>query len=203
MINFTQLLCRWVCIASALCSGVVSAASLSVKVTDDKGGMLEHVALALVPLSGSKPVFRRDHIEIVQAAKTFMPTMSAVQTGTAIHFPNRDTVRHHVYSFSKAKSFELKLYIGTPAQPVVFDTPGIVVLGCNIHDHMVAYVMVADTPWLAVTDAQGQARMADLPEGDYELQYWHSRWVGRDEVARRRIRLSGAQSETLVIGDRP
>lgn len=182
---------------------MVSAASLSVKVTDDKGGALEHVALALVPLSGPKPTLRNGHAEIVQAAKTFMPAMSAVQTGTAIHFPNRDTVRHHVYSFSKAKSFELKLYIGTPAQPVVFDTPGIVVLGCNIHDHMVAYVMVADTPWLAVTDAQGQARMADLPEGEYELQYWHSRWVGRDEIAKRRIRLSGAQSETLIIGERP
>jgi len=182
---------------------VVSAASLSVKVMDEKGGMLEHVALALVPLSGPKPTLRNDHAEIVQAAKTFMPAMSAVQTGTAIHFPNRDTVRHHVYSFSKAKSFELKLYIGTPAQPVVFDTPGIVVLGCNIHDQMVAYVMVADTPWLAVTDAQGQGRMADLPEGEYELQYWHSRWVGRDEIAKRRIRLSGAQSETLIIGERP
>lgn len=201
--NFTKHFFRWVCIASGLCSGVVSAASLSVKVMDEKGEMLEHVALALVPLSGPKPTLRNDHAEIVQAAKTFMPAMSAVQTGTAIHFPNRDTVRHHVYSFSKAKSFELKLYIGTPAQPVVFDTPGIVVLGCNIHDHMVAYVMVADTPWLAVTDAQGQARMADLPEGEYELQYWHSRWVGRDEIAKRRIRLSGAQSETLIIGERP
>jgi hypothetical protein len=98
-----------------------------------------------------------------------------VQTGTPVQFPNHDTVRHHVYSFSPAKTFEIKLYVGTPAQPVVFDKPGTAVLGCNIHDQMVAWVHVVDTPWFALT-RQGAARIEDAPAGTYQLQVWHPRW---------------------------
>ena len=87
-------------------------------------------------------------------------------------FPNRDVVRHHVYSFSPAKRFEIKLYVGTPAQPVVFDQPGIAVLGCNIHDQMAAWVVIVDTPWYGRTDEQGRWSGA-VPAGRYRLRAWH------------------------------
>ncbi len=88
-------------------------------------------------------------------------------------FPNHDIVRHHVYSFSPPKPFEIKLYVGTPVAPIIFDKPGEVVLGCNIHDHMLAYVYVVDTPYFAKTDASGVATIEELPAGDYDLQIWH------------------------------
>lgn len=111
--------------------------------------------------------------EIAQEGKQFVPQVSVVAVGTAVRFPNRDTVRHHVYSFSPAKTFELKLYIGIPAHPVAFDQPGLVLLGCNIHDAMVAWVLVVPTPYHAVTGADGHARI-ELPAGNYNLRSWHN-----------------------------
>ncbi len=96
-----------------------------------------------------------------------------VTTGTAVSFPNRDTVRHHVYSFSPTKTFEIKLYSGMAASPVVFDRAGIAVLGCNIHDDMVAWVVVVDTPYWARSDPAGATTLADVPAGSYRLRVWH------------------------------
>ena len=91
-------------------------------------------------------------------------------TGGRINF---DTVRHHVYSFSPTKTFELKLYAGVPNAPVTFDKPGVAVLGCNIHDTMAAWVVVADTPWHARSGADGLARIDNVPAGAYRLRVWH------------------------------
>ena len=93
--------------------------------------------------------------------------------GTRVAFPNFDTVRHHVYSFSPVRKFEIKLYVGTPAAPVVFDQPGIAVLGCNIHDGMAAWVVVVDTPWYGQTGADGRLSLPQLPAGHYHLRAWH------------------------------
>ena len=90
-----------------------------------------------------------------------------------MQFPNRDKVRHHVYSFSPIKAFELKLYAGTPSNPVVFDKPGIAVLGCNIHDSMVAWVVVVETPYYGQTAATGKLRLDNVPPGNYRLRTWH------------------------------
>jgi hypothetical protein len=99
--------------------------------------------------------------------------VSVVTAGTAVSFPNRDTVRHHVYSFSPVKKFEIKLYVGTPTAPVVFDSPGIAVLGCNIHDTMAAWVVVVDTPHHGLTGADGQISLPNVPPGAYRLRAWH------------------------------
>ena len=109
---------------------------------------------------------------IDQVHKRFVPHVLAVQTGTSITFPNSDNVRHQVYSFSEAKRFELKLYAGKPANPIVMDHPGLVVLGCNIHDWMRAYVYVLDTRFFALTNANGHAKI-DVPPGDYTVKIWH------------------------------
>jgi hypothetical protein len=94
--------------------------------------------------------------------------------GSSVLFPNRDTVRHHVYSFSPAKTFELKLYTGTPANPVLFDKPGVVILGCNIHDHMIAWVLVVETPYYGKTNAEGMLALPGVAPGSYRLRTWHS-----------------------------
>lgn len=190
-------------VVGAFACPLAMAASLVLQVVDEQGAALEHAAVALKPV-GATPALKSGTAEIVQQGKRFIPLMTAVPTGTAISFPNLDTVRHHVYSFSPAKSFELKLYIGTPAAPVVFDKPGVVVMGCNIHDPMVAYVVVSDTPWVGVSDATGQVRIDGAPAGEYELEYWHPRWAGStNELERQPLRLSGEDRHTLVIGAQP
>ncbi|MCU6434045.1 methylamine utilization protein [Undibacterium sp. Jales W-56] len=125
--------------------------------------------------------------EIQQKDKKFMPLVTVVQTGTAINFPNNDTVRHHAYSFSPAKSFELKLYAGKPEAPILFDKSGTIVVGCNIHDQMLAYIQVVDTPYFAKTDANGKASILSIPNGKYTLKTWHYKQMG-----------GGALSEQIV-----
>ena len=154
-------------------AGTAAAATVEVTVTDDKGNPLADAVVYAMPKvrPAAQPARREAAIE--QKNKTFIPLVTVIQVGTLVNFPNHDTVRHHVYSFSPARPFELKLYVGTPASPILFDKPGEVVLGCNIHDNMIAYVYVVDTPWFAKTDAAGHASLADVPAGDYDLQVWH------------------------------
>lgn len=125
------------------------------------------------PVRGGGPVKTPKEVLIEQIDKTFVPYITVAQTGTSINFPNRDGVRHHVYSFSPAKVFEIKLFSGVPAKPVVFDRPGEVVIGCNIHDQMIAHILIVDTPHFAKTDAAGRATLAALPPGDYTVRAWH------------------------------
>ena len=114
---------------------------------------------------------------IDQIDKEFVNYVTAVKVGTAVFFPNNDNIRHHVYSFSPSKTFEIPLYPqgAGPSSPIIFDKPGAVVLGCNIHDWMKAYVYVVATPYFAVTDKQGTINIANLPSGEYNVQVWHPR----------------------------
>ena len=148
------------------------AASVEISVKDSKGAPIEDAVAWVIPKPGPAPVRKRD-AAIAQRDKTFIPSVTVVQTGTPIQFPNQDPIRHHVYSFSPAKSFELKLYAGTPVAPIVFDKAGEVVLGCNIHDHMIAWVYVVDTPWFAKTAKDGSARIEAIPAGDYDVHLVH------------------------------
>jgi hypothetical protein len=108
-----------------------------------------------------------------------------VLVGSTVAFPNRDSVRHHVYSFSPAKRFELPLYAGMPSQPVLFDKAGVVVLGCNIHDWMVGYVYVSESPWFAKTGADGSTVIAELPPRRYVVRVWHAQQEGGEDATRR------------------
>lgn len=105
----------------------------------------------------------------------YSPYVIAVQAGTLVSFPNSDDIRHHVYSFSPAKRFELRLYHGTTAEPVLFDEPGKVVLGCNIHDSMLGYIFVVDTPYFALTDANGEASVNLDAANDWTVRVEHPR----------------------------
>lgn len=153
---------------------VAASGDLEVHITDLEGAAVEH---AVVVAYGSQPERRSSPKPAIvdQIDKTFVPHALAVEVGTLVNFPNSDDIRHHVYSFSEAKSFELPLYKGMPAEPVLFDRAGVAVLGCNIHDAMRAYIYIADSPYFAVSGEDGVARIAELPPGDYKVQVWHPR----------------------------
>ncbi len=154
-----------------LCTTLLQAAPQQIRIVDQQGKPLADAVVEL--LDPANKAFRSKSAEVAQQDLTFRPFVSAVQAGTPVDFPNQDKTRHHVYSFSPAKVFELKLYAGKPEAPVLFDTPGIVALGCNIHDYMQAYVYVGESPFLAVTDEQGIATFNELPAGGYQLKLWH------------------------------
>lgn len=113
-------------------------------------------------------------MQVEQAGQRFTQAVTVVTVGTAVSFSNRDTVRHHVDSCSPAKTFERRLHIGAPARPVVFDPPGIAVLGCNIHDPMATWVVIVETPHHGQTGANGRLRLYDVPPGSYRLRAWHA-----------------------------
>ena len=149
-------------------------ATIDAQVRDVSGNGLADAAVYAIPASGgldARP--GRPAIAIEQIDREFVPYVTVVQTGTTVTFPNRDPILHHVYSFSPAKPFEIKLYSGKSPVEVVFDKAGIVALGCNIHDWMIGYVAVVPTPYFAKTDAKGVARLRDVPSGAYELRVWH------------------------------
>ena len=122
-----------------------------------------------------------------QVDKEFTPKVTAVLVGTSVTFPNHDDVRHQVYSFSPAKRFELPLYAGVPAGPVVFDKPGVVVLGCNIHDWMVGYIYVSESPYFAKTGKDGKAMIAELPPRTYAVRVWHPRLEAAEETMQKSV----------------
>ncbi|HEX4910569.1 MAG TPA: methylamine utilization protein [Permianibacter sp.] len=148
---------------------VGSAAEFRLQVHDGHGQPVPDI-VAYVPSAAAKPVGMQ--VDIDQINKEFVPYVTVVPVGSRIRFPNKDNIRHHVYSFSDAKKFELKLYSGVPADPVLFDRAGVVALGCNIHDWMLAYVLVVDTPWFGKSNDAGEL-VLQLPPGPHQLQLWH------------------------------
>jgi plastocyanin len=159
-------------ILSCMLNPYARAAEIEVQVNDIAGTSVENAVVYLEPKIKAAPPLKIQ-ASIVQKNKTFIPLVTIIQTGSSIIFPNKDSVRHHVYSFSPAKTFELKLYSGVPSIPVVFDKTGTVILGCNIHDQMLAFVYIVDTPYFAKTDANGKVKISGVPNGDYLLKVWH------------------------------
>ena len=154
---------------------VARSGEISCQVKSTKGEAVADAVVSLIPLDGAVPAVAPDaKIEIEQKGQEFQPYVTVVQTGTRVVFPNRDTVQHHVYSLSKAKKFELPLYNPGQAESVVFDVPGLVSVGCNIHDWMISQLVIVPTPWFAKSDTQGAAKIT-APAGRYRLELWHPR----------------------------
>ena len=185
----------------------VLAGEVQALVRDKTGkGVVDAVVLALPAIrTGGNAGGATATIIVDQVNKEFVPYVLPVWVGTAVNFPNKDNIRHHVYSFSPAKNFELPLYIGNPAAPVLFDKPGAVVLGCNIHDWMIAYIYVSESPHFAKTGVDGKASLTDLPPGDYTLRTWHPRLQGKEETTERKVTIprSGVIESVWDIGLTP
>lgn len=149
--------------------GVV-AAELAVDVRNAAGAPVADAVIYATPITGTAPPPPPGARAVIdQVNKEFVPRVSIVQAGTQVFFPNSDNIRHSIYSFSPAKTFTTKLYSGREAAPVLFDRTGLVVLGCNIHDTMVAWVYIVDTPWFARSGADGSAMLRALPNGEYTV----------------------------------
>jgi plastocyanin len=161
----------------------VAAAQIAATITDQEGHPLADAVVVAVPLQGVPPSAPAAAREIVdQIGQEFVPRVKPILLGTSVFFPNKDNIRHQVYSFSPAKQFELPLYAGTPSKPVVFDKPGVVVLGCNIHDWMIGYIYVSESPYFAKTGADGKAQLIDLPARSYRVRVWHPRLQGPESA---------------------
>jgi plastocyanin len=188
------LLAVWI-----LCSRA-EAGSLLVTVKDGQGTL---VSDAVVYAKSSNPVvsLEKKQAVIEQRDKQFVPYVTAIQVGTSVVFPNRDSVRHDVYSLSPAKKFELPLYAGIPAEPVTFDKEGFVTLGCSIHDWMVAYIAVLPTPYFQVTGKDGRTVLENLPDGQYSVEVWQPLLKGAPEKLAQHVDLGEGSKELLFTLD--
>ncbi len=200
-------------VASLLSASPLFAARIELRLQQPNGRPLAGAVLYALPLDGRRLPPPASAV-MDQRDRRFVPQILPVQTGAAVSFPNTDSISHHVYSFSPAKKFELYLPKNEtrsdrgraergrgPGSPEVFDRPGVVALGCNIHDWMLAYILVVDTPWFAKADEQGKAVLAELPAGRYRLVVWHPRITDAESVLQREVRLAadGAESWQLQL----
>jgi plastocyanin len=178
----------------ASAAALAQTAEIAAHVVDEQGRPVADAVVVAVPSDGSLRLPARPREGVVdQVDKEFTPKVTAILVGTSVSFPNNDNVRHQVYSFSPAKRFELPLYAGVPAQPVVFDKAGVVVLGCNIHDWMVGYVYVSESPYFAKTGKDGRALIGELPPREYVVRVWHAQLDGAEEATRKTVEATRAQ----------
>jgi plastocyanin len=180
-------------------------------VQDERGNLVQDaVVYAEAPQSGIPPpvaetrksgrgLEKRDIIDLENQA--FIPLVLPVQIGTAVSFWNRDVIQYYIYSISPAKQFELTIDKDASSAPVVFDKPGVVVIGSTIHDRMIAYIYVLKTPWFARTGEDGKVDLWGLPKGTYDVRVWHPAMKGSPEATTKRVVPSsqGAASAEFVI----
>ena len=181
-------------LAALAVSAPLFAGSIEIRVQDPRGSVIRDAVVYAVPEGRALPLARKTAV-MDQKNRMFIPHVLAVQTGTAVRFPNSDDIRHHVYSFSPAKPFQLPLYKGTPANPVVFDRAGVVTLGCNIHDQMSAFIVVVDTPYFERTGGDGHATLRDVEPGKYVVHVWYPEM--RDEPQPGTITIVGGERVDL------
>jgi plastocyanin len=166
-----NILCALVLAGAAL---PLAAAPLNVRVVDASGHPVRDAVVTLHPAgAAARPPRPGGRVVVAQQNLQFHPFLTIVPVGADVSFPNLDPTKHHVYSFSQAKKFELKLFAKDQSRTVHFDKPGVVALGCNIHDQMSAFIVVTDSAWTARTNAQGIASFGDAPSTPARLTVWH------------------------------
>lgn len=176
-------------------ASISHGSEVEVFVADRDGNPVADVAVyAIKPGAGNTLATPSAHAVMDQKDKQFVPHLLVVQTGTPVDFPNSDTVTHHVYSFSHPNKFMLPMYKGEQPPPVTFEYSGVVSLGCNIHDHMLGYILVVDTDVFTKTDALGRASLSLDDPGDYEIRIWSPRIRDGEELLSRWVPISGASN---------
>lgn len=173
---------------------------VNLAVADQSGKPVNNAVVSAYSLSkqNTLPISPEKTIIVDQINKEFVQHVTPIQVGTAINFPNHDQIRHHVYSLSPAKNFEIPLYKGIPAEPITFEQEGVVVLGCNIHDRMSAYIIVIDSPYFAKTEDQGRASLT-LPAGEYELHFWHRDADEQSKNSKQLIKMTAGQAGNISV----
>ncbi len=180
-----------------------NAADVSVSLRNAKGQPVSDAVVAVYVAGGpsSGPVKFDWPYRLAQQNLMFDPFVLVVPTGAVVSFPNRDAVRHQVYSFSPTHPFELKLYGKDETRTVRFDKAGVVAVGCNIHDSMVAFIKVVDTPYAIKSDAAGQAVLHGVPAGTVTLRVWHpyQKGPGNEIVRPLTVPKDGVVRETVAM----
>lgn len=184
------------------------AAVFTAEIADQDGHPVANAVVMLVsdakgemPAASSRLASEKT---VDQRNETFVPLVTILPRGGHLIFANSDNTMHQVYSFSAIKQFEFTLPHGKTSPPVVFDKSGVAAIGCNIHDHMIAYAFVSDSPWTGLTGADGRVQMADVPAGAYTAQIWHPRLVvGAAPTARVTVGTEPAslKSKISIIAD--
>jgi plastocyanin len=179
-----------------------AAAEISVTVVDRDGRGIADAVVTATPAGGKVlPVPAASPAVMDQRDRAFVPRVLAISVGSRVEFPNNDSVSHQVYSFSPAKRFQLALYKGETHPPVTFDQPGLVVLGCNIHDSMVGYIYVTAAAYFGTTDASGILRLKDVPQDDYQIVVWSPYIADPPASLSRSVRVEavGAAAERIQL----
>jgi plastocyanin len=181
----------------------VHAASLAVSVTDSRAQPVPEAVVTVLPRTQARsPAHRRmpDARTIDQKDLMFMPYIEVFRPGDAVVFRNSDRTRHHVYSFSPGKSFEFVLAPGESSAPMKLDKPGVIAVGCNIHDQMATYLYVSDAPWIARSGDDGRVVFDDLPAGSYDVRVWHPRLrPGRPDLAQLKTIVGTSAVDSLAF----
>ncbi len=182
-----------------------------VVVSDPRGAAVRDAVVALRALEGAgkvAPVARprlqvpTTPVVIQQLDREFVPRVTVLPVGARISLPNNDAVPHSVYSFSPAKQFEFEVYVGSSPQVLTLDKAGVITLGCNIHDWMVGYVVVVDTPFAQSSDGRGAVVFTNVTEGDYELRIWHPQQKSGEHVSQINL-VENSVPHTVVIDVSP
>ncbi|MDZ4364260.1 methylamine utilization protein [Brevundimonas sp.] len=179
------------------------AGDLTVSVRDAAGRPVRDAVVTVHPASGipAEPIRFAWPLRMTQQDIQFDPYVLVVPVGGTVSFPNLDRVRHQVYSFSRGNRFELELYGRDETRSHTFRTAGVAALGCNIHDQMLAYIRVVDTPWAMKTPVSGDVVLRGVPAGAATLKIWHPRLAGRGNEVSRAITVSAAAGRQTISGD--
>lgn len=188
--------------ALVLCSPAF-AGDLTVSVRDSAGRPVQDAVVTVHPAAGVPrgPIRFAWQLRMAQQDIQFQPYVLVVPVGGTVSFPNLDRVRHQVYSFSRGNRFELQLYGRDETRTHTFTAAGVAALGCNIHDQMLAYIKVVDTPWAAKTLAGGDVTLRAIPAGAATLRVWHPRLSGRGNEVSQAVTIAVAAGQRTVSGD--
>jgi plastocyanin len=189
-----------VLLGSAILGRATDAAgtTLVIHVESSDGHALPGAVVTARPLDGTARKVAPVRAVMDQVNRAFAPDLLVIPVGSTVEFPNSDSVSHQIYSFSPAKRFQLPLYRGKPYPPTHFDQPGVVTLGCNIHDEMLAYLLVTDAPWYGRTNEAG-SWSAEVPHGRYRVELWHPRLRDNEAELGRELTVADADRAELTL----
>jgi plastocyanin len=181
-----------------LAASALPAATLVVNVQTPDGHSLPGAVVTVRSLDAPGRHATAVHAVMDQVNRSFMPDLLVIPVGSTVEFPNSDSVSHQIYSFSAAKRFQLPLYRGKPYPPVHFDQAGVVTLGCNIHDQMLAYLLVTDAAWYGRTN-DGGTFSAEVPRGRYRVALWHPRLRDEESDLARELTVNEGDRAELTL----
>ena len=185
---------------SVVSCAVVHAEMIEVNVVDADGVPVPEVVVFIEQNGAGVRRAAPETAVMDQRDREFVPHVLVVQKGASVLFPNSDTIGHHVYSFSKPNNFVLPLYTGDPHDPVIFDHDGVVMLGCNIHDDMLGYIVVVDTDVFGLTDESGNVllNIADSANS-YSVNIWSPRIRDGEQELKKRVDTSSSTVSELTF----